>query len=190
VHLSRLIFLMGIGVASVCAGPITTYDIRFIADSGTPPVSGSFGYDGKSFTNFLVNWMGNVFDLTAGANAPNANFACAYGTEYYAFTGPETTFTWMTTGTCGGGGSETRTWSGMNSNSVFIFLGGGPGNITFNAFGPPGDLAPGHGTFTVTAVPEPASVTMLVLALSVITLLRLRGNKSNSPGKEGARLSK
>lgn len=61
----------------ILAEPIT-YEIDFTLGGvvntlpgGQLPTSGSFTYDPAiGFTSFIVMWNGNVFDLTASANAP------------------------------------------------------------------------------------------------------------------------
>jgi hypothetical protein len=70
-----------LGLVALAAQPahadnITTYTINFTTTStlGSPlPVAGGFfTYDSSNpkFSNFLVNWNGEVYDLTAAANAP------------------------------------------------------------------------------------------------------------------------
>jgi len=53
------------------ADTVTTYAITF-SGGGTIPTSGSFTYDSAvpQFSNFIVDWGGLSFDLTASANNP------------------------------------------------------------------------------------------------------------------------
>jgi PEP-CTERM motif len=77
---ARLIPMLLVGVLFLSVSPgaladtLTTYGITFTLTPGytTLPASGSFTYDSTNpqFSNFLVSWAGNTFDLTAGANSP------------------------------------------------------------------------------------------------------------------------
>ena len=49
------------------------YTMQFTATDGIAPTSGSFTYDGTTFSNFLMEWDGVQFDLTAAANSPTVN---------------------------------------------------------------------------------------------------------------------
>lgn len=59
------------------ADTFTTYTINFTVNPSSvtpnlPAPTGSFTYDSTNplFSNFLVVWDGNTYDLTAGANSP------------------------------------------------------------------------------------------------------------------------
>ncbi len=65
-----LTLLFALSAPSAWAG---SYTINFTlnAPSVLAPTSGTFDYDPASgFSNFLVNWDGEQYDLTAGANSP------------------------------------------------------------------------------------------------------------------------
>jgi hypothetical protein len=70
--------LIGAGVSlRAHADTLTTYTMNFTINpkSVTPNIpapTGSFTYDSTvpGFTNFLVTWDGNTYDLTASANSP------------------------------------------------------------------------------------------------------------------------
>lgn len=92
-------------VAAFSAAPLaaapTHYDFTFtLTSGGIAPTSGAFDYDGSTrvFTDFIVNWNGLTFDLTASANAP-----IVLGTIYPAqcgVTGAALTFAFLSHDTC------------------------------------------------------------------------------------------
>src|SRR5579884_1510965 len=72
---------LALPAATTPSGP-TTYNIRFNVAYGGPAPIGSFTYDpAKGFSNFIVQWNGYTFDLTAAADKPvvvqNFSPACA-----------------------------------------------------------------------------------------------------------------
>jgi len=61
---------LALAAATTPSGP-ATYNIRFSVAYGGPAPVGSFTYDpAKGFSNFIVQWNGYSFDLTAAANKP------------------------------------------------------------------------------------------------------------------------
>jgi hypothetical protein len=70
------LLLIALGISpSAYADTLTTYTINFSTTasfSGTASPTGSFTYDSTvpGFSNFLVTWDGNTYDLAAAANSP------------------------------------------------------------------------------------------------------------------------
>jgi hypothetical protein len=72
--LTACAFLLAISCSlQARADVLTTYDINFTGVRTLLPTSGSFTYDSTipQFTNFIVDWGGDAFDMTSTANNPS-----------------------------------------------------------------------------------------------------------------------
>jgi hypothetical protein len=163
------ILMVGMGAS---AAPIP-YNITFtLLEGDLAPVSGSFLYDATipAFSDFHVVWNGLDLDLTASANSPVAlNLApCSGGTstpEYgFAIVSGTTNCTsqqlWSAFST-----SETTQFVLFASNSPLGVISGMEVSQAIQAagLGAPSIILAG-GTFTITAVPEPASAILILAA--------------------------
>ena len=161
---------------------ITNYVINFTTTSGSPtPASGSFTYDSSNplFSNFLVTWNGLTFDLTALANAPGLGLIGCTGesrTPAYGFSllsqslaGCAPTYTWaaMTLSFMPAANFSFNALVGSGAISpVFIpcsqcdtVNGGSPApNL-------PGGQVIASGTWSISPVPEPASIILTTTGL-------------------------
>lgn len=185
--LFRIMFAAGIGVFASAAAPIT-YIINFTGPSPLP-ASGSFVYDADvpAFTNFVVNWNGIAFDLTDSANSPTAEpTSCAAGV-----TGPAATFILMTvTPPCDVPGWTGPVWWGQYEPMGFssfqfrhvvndpIFV-DPPGRLKIDLllFGLTGEVDQSlflEGTWSITAVPEPAAILLTMAGGSILLALGRR----------------
>ena len=147
------------------ADTVTTYDITFTG-VGTLPTSGSFTYDSTvpQFSNFIVDWDGFTFNLTASANNPNSfgGTPACIGSN----TGAAAGFALLTD--CTGAGN--MAWEAVQAVNMvdFEFLADQAGceafgpceNIDDN-YGIAPDPTPesGAGSFSITAVPPTTTVT-------------------------------
>ena len=173
-----MLAVIGIAAAAVDAGPITTYDINFVPVSGTAPISGSFGWNGTTFTDFTVDWLGVTFDLTSSANAPNVGGSCTSSAA--------TTFEFLSTGKCGAVTLTTLAWEGIENTTgptqVFDLNGidGSSDSVVILADGPgPVDTNQSAiGTFSITAVPEPNSAVMILIGVAVLGFFWRQGRKT------------
>jgi hypothetical protein len=178
-------------IALACSLPAwssaTTYDINFTLGGGTPaPTAGSFTYDPTvGFSNFVVDWFGQTFDLTSTANAGLFIGGTGCNTEsntpQYAFliltkalTGCSVLYFWSGGGSNSGGVDFTfSAVSGTNADHVQVS----------NPFPPDGTLEAG-GSWTLTQVsststPEPATLGVTLLA-GLALLGRKRRAKTRS----------
>jgi PEP-CTERM motif len=152
---------------------ITPYTITFTTTasfSGTPSPTGSFNYDSTipGFTNFLVMWDGNSYDLTAAANSPIL-FATGCAGESAT---PAYGFAILSQALTGCSGPVDYAWQGANAtqNNVNSFAMHAEvlsqhASDQLNAFLPTptalNDGAFGTWTLGTVAVPEPASIYLL-----------------------------
>jgi hypothetical protein len=144
----------------------TDYTMAFTQTSGSPaPTSGQFVYDDtiNTFASFTVNWDSEVLDFTAAANAgPFTGGTCNAGSG----TGPEQTLN-MLTGVDPTGCSPIQQYSFVPFDAD---LGGslfGPNEEAIETSDSTGTDA-SRGTYSVTATPEPSSLTLLALGLAAL----------------------
>lgn len=158
------LFVVWLGLVSVSAtaAPIL-YNINFTTTSGIAPTTGSFTYDSAipAFTSFTVVWNGLTFDLTSSANTPFLDGACDTPAA-----DPGDLFR-ILSGECG-----------TNEKAWYAIVGGGfatytqIGDFTYPDLGYANAYLPtlpnaiqqgGQGTYTISAVPEPASIVSAVI---------------------------
>lgn len=160
---------MKIGIAALWlvltafpAAGATIYDINFTTTSGAPtPISGRFEWDGTVFTNFIVTWNSVAFNLTASANAPAiiGGTGCPgeASTPAYAFA--------MLQQSCAG---PTYAWSASSSGLIsFLAFAQNSNSINGLIFGT-APAASAAGTFSISQVPEPATVGLSLAGLALM----------------------
>jgi hypothetical protein len=141
------------------------------------PTSGSFTYDSSSgFSNFIVDYDGDVFNLTASANAPSVCATlgnCVTGTPAEEFQMLMTDDQWSAFEPPADGGTKTN-----------FLIGNDLGGISADAAVFPGfgiGSPPRTGTFSLTltsSVPEPATLKLLwAAALGFLGVAYLRSRK-------------
>ncbi|MGA8220153.1 MAG: PEP-CTERM sorting domain-containing protein [Candidatus Acidiferrales bacterium] len=151
-----------------------TYTITLYDSSNPTRVdgTGTFTYNGTSFTSFTVTWDGTTFDLESVANAGN-NFGCAHG-------GAAATFTFLTNHSCEASLKKGFGWKAASIPGKFTFFSTGPGELvdishssgSAKVFGFSQD-----GQFTVvdtSVLPEPSTVTLTLLGIGFVTVMRKR----------------
>jgi hypothetical protein len=151
------------------------------------PEAGSFTYDpGSGFSNFNVLYDGDIFDLTASANAPTVCISfsnCSTGD-------PATGFNLLTT---------YNNWIAdenfLGPNVLTILTLSPFGGDAISATGPvfPGFQSccapPRTGTFTITATPEPSTLkTFSTTALVLFSFAELRLRKAKRLMGSGCRV--
>lgn len=115
--LAAILFLAAsFGVQLAPAAPIV-YDFTFVSDGGPVPASGTFTYDSTNptFSAFLVDWNGILFDLTSQANNPiifPSSPACLNG-----LTGAAASFLMLT----GGCPADETSWNAYADTNVQTF---------------------------------------------------------------------
>jgi hypothetical protein len=177
-----------------------TYIVNFAlnpTNAGQPnfdliPTAGGFSYDSANlsapFSNFIVLWRGATFDLTTAANTTSPfGFGCdsqttapQFGTNvvFQTFTSPCTNVYYV--------------WSGIYNTGLgieqFVFVAGSmvqaqvEGLIFFN--NPSGVSQSGQGPWTLSAVPEPATLNQLVIGSLALATLRSRLRRRRSSLRE------
>ena len=151
----------------------TTYRINFTTQSGTAPTSGSFTYDPSTgFSNFIVVWNGQTYNLTSAANSPTSPTPTGCPNE--APTSAYGFIIMSQTPTCPGGRYN---WLGIPSSpSSFGFvvdLGSGDDDIVSS--GPGSSGATSFGGWSITpetppATPAPASLILALIGLASIAV--------------------
>jgi hypothetical protein len=177
------------------AATATDYTVNFSLLSGTQNATGSFVYDAtiaNGFSNFMVTWDGDNFDLTSAANDPyvgtsNGPGACGLptvasaATSFYILSNP---------GLCNAYPGYSITWNGFliqgNPTPGFRFYADSPpGDSDFvdiavndNVFG--SDAVYGTGGWTITAqtgTPEPTTFVLMGTGLGLVGMLRRRAHR-------------
>jgi hypothetical protein len=164
------------------ADTITTYTINFTTTSGSPtPLSGSFTYDSTTplFTDFLVTWNGNTFNLTAEANSPTTGSSGCLGEA----SSPAYGFSMMSTSlNCGG--LTSFVWSGFAGEGtggagIFDFIVGTTVGDDFISAGGIGSGTPtASGTYAIVATPEAATYSLMLVGC--LTILIFSGHRETS----------
>jgi|HubBroStandDraft_4_1064222.scaffolds.fasta_scaffold189698_1 hypothetical protein len=155
-------------VAAHATDVFTDYTIAFTQTSGSPaPTSGQFVYDDtiNTFTLFTVNWNSEVLNFMAAANAgPSVIGTCNAGPG----NGAQQTLD-MLTGVDPTGCAHNQQYQFLSGDEDIIGNPQGGANEDNFAMSDSGSLGPfSSGTFTVTAVPEPSTLTMLALGLAIL----------------------
>ncbi len=157
---------MGLLVSCFAAQPLAAapilYAIHFTPGPGTLnlPTSASFIYDSDipEFTNFHIVWVGVDLDFTAAANAPLVDPA----DPVCSGSGAASTFA-MLSGACSANGVF---WHGDGQRFLMEDIFDHLPHIEVN-FSAPGNPI-GRGGWTISEVPEPASMLMLFLGLACL----------------------
>ncbi len=169
--------------ALILVAPLTafaapqTYVIDFVVTQGSiAPTAGSFTYDATiGFSNFTVTWNGVTVDLSTAANAPTL-FTTAGG---YAIGTAADAFSLMTNSL-----PQPRSytnWAAFNNGGLGTYFGfksgaGQPGGneslVAVNggsaAFGTDPTNLVQAGSFSIAAVPEPATAAMALAGLVIL----------------------
>jgi hypothetical protein len=157
----------------------SSYTINFGLTVGTvAPTSGAFNYDSVSgFSNFLVNWDGEVFNETAAANSPQGSGCGTYNAALtFAF------LEGMTPCASQGESASTDFWqanfSTIANTGSFEFSDGIANSLNFfTTVSDPSNNVPvpitqGKWTVTQTAAPapEPHSAILALAGAAILTL--------------------
>jgi hypothetical protein len=175
-HISRTAgsVLILLSILSVPAMATTMYTIDFTTSSGVAPTSGSFNYDATNgLSNFLVAWNGITYDETTSANTvpdgtPEIVFGLARPELCFAVLSQTlseaTSYYWVATDPGGAVSYNYFDFYALTSSTPVIIDGERP--PTHLPF-----VTTGTGpTWQITAVPEPASLTMVAVgALAWLT---------------------
>ena len=158
-----------LGAIAVAAWPayadtVTPYTINFTTTFGSPsPDSGSFTFDSTNpqFSNFLVKWEGETFDLTLSANNPFVGGSCS--TEAST---ASTGFSLMSQSLTGTGCTPEYNWFGIlfgGSLTGFQFVAFNNGDFRDAIAGgvPDRKFTLASGTWSIAPVPEPSSIILL-----------------------------
>jgi hypothetical protein len=175
-----VLLIAAIGAPNAIADTLTSYTITFTG-TGILPTSGSFTYDSTvpNFTNFVVVWSSVPIDLTASANAP------AIGTPlnscFTSSSGASATFSLLTN--CAT--DPNAGWFALNTTGTpeFVFedctvpaTECPNSELTDISAIIPGVYIPlfsagGYGGFTVSAVPEPGTLSLTLLGILLLVVV-------------------
>jgi len=164
--LALVLGVIAVGAWPAHADTVTAYTINFTTTFGSPsPDSGSFTYDSTNpqFSNFLVKWEGETFDLTLSANNPFVGGSCS--TEAST---ASTGFALMSQSLTGTGCTPEYNWFGIDLDGLtgFQFTAFNNGDFRDAIAGgvPDRKFTAASGTWSiepVTATPEPSSILLL-----------------------------
>jgi PEP-CTERM motif len=165
--LALVLGVIAVGAWPAHADTVTAYTINFTTTFGSPsPDSGSFTYDSTNpqFSNFLVKWEGETFDLTLSANNPFVGGSCSSEAST-ASTG----FALMSQSLTGTGCTPEYNWFGIlfgGSLTGFQFVAFNNGDFRDAIAGgvPDRMFTVASGTWSIeplTATPEPSSILLL-----------------------------
>lgn len=161
--------------SQLSAAPIA-YTIQFTLSSGSPaPVSGSFDYDSsapldEAFSDFMVDWDGASYNLTAGANDPTI-----YGTPIASCTPSDDSagvfYALLKPSDCPAPSSPDgqTEWEGSPESSTvgefeFVFGSEADALAIYAQTGTTSEVPSAIGEFTTTeATPEPGSMSLIIL---------------------------
>ena len=199
----QVFFLIAVSPLSChsAVGAPVNYSVSFAASGGLLP-AGAFTYDASipQFTNFVVYWDGIQFDLTSAANGLSIASppSCLGGA-----TGPAAVFKFLLQTGCDpsfGVYEWFAIYDGDGPGGRFTFLGqlvdfdaGEIGSVSFGRTVPFGQVGVQNentrnsGTFTATAVPEPA--TLLSAALIGVLLACRERRKSLAKFTPGGQIA-
>lgn len=178
--------VMGLALAflpAVTRAAPTAYEVKdFTLEQGTiAPSIGGFVYDPLTgFSSFSLDWRGQSFDLTYAANNPYVvtdGATLAAGTHADAFAlltqtlpGPGDDYRWFAETDVSGNGAFTRIGFQTDPNDARFV------SILFQQPGFGSDTGLQAGGWTVTPIPEAASLAMAAAGLLMVSL-RLRGRR-------------
>lgn len=168
------------------ASAATIYNITLTPTIGTIGGTGTFTWNGSSFTNFTVTWGTETFDFLTAANAATMNSHRCDGGASISF------FTFLTTSDCEG---SMDAWAAYDFGSlptdVFIFSFDSNGIIGQGATGTynGGSMPSAIGAFEVAvATPEPDTFLLMptgllaLAALASVRKVRRRRHSMTRPG--------
>lgn len=176
--------------ATASANTIITYNINFTTTSGSPaPASGSFTYDSTNplFSNFLVTWDNQIYDLTSVANSPTIISGGQYTPCPDASPTPALGFAIMSQNFAGCyaqdivfSGNQTVSGGtfGFYTNITACNPGCGYDEIGRSVASASGPVAAASGGWTITAAtasPEPSTYLYSLLGCVGLIVLRKRG---------------
>ncbi|MBS1828876.1 MAG: PEP-CTERM sorting domain-containing protein [Acidobacteria bacterium] len=182
-----------LGALSCANAAPLLYNIQFTATSGAAPTSGSFRYDPDVpvFSDFIVVWTGDTFNMTASANNPIATGACDTPGN-----GAADTFDFLLNQNCGNGQFSNGWSASRNTLGAAIQFGRSDDNIPpvdrFLIFADAGggSSASSRGTFSISLaeapVPEPATLSLLTASAALVAA-RFRIRRRLSAGDAGTR---
>ena len=164
--LALVLGAIAVGAWPAHADTVTAYTINFTTTSGSPsPASGSFTFDSTTpqFSNFLVTWNGETFDMTLSANNPFVVGSGCAGEASTASTG----FSLMSQSLTGC--TPTYSWFGIdagvllgfqfddfaNNGQVLDIIDRGPIDRYYTAASGTWSIEP------VASTPEPSSIILL-----------------------------
>jgi hypothetical protein len=170
-RLINIAIFLTLGSLSLHAAPIL-YTMSFTPSFGIAPSSGSFSYDASSltpFAAFIVNWDGENFDFTSGAN--DVSGLLVSGTCNTAANNPTDFFNGINGG-CAGAGINfiQRAGAGVRLGTSPTV----PNLVQITILGLP-QLSEGRSaSFTISAVPEPSTFGITIVTLVSGLVLRHR----------------
>jgi len=197
----KLLWIAGILLIAGVVQPARadTYQITFY-DSATPTQvdgTGTFTFNGTSFSAFSVIWQGLTFDLTAAANLTSpVAFPCGLGCGA-SIGSPASVFADLTAAAppadleWRGGENFLIPDSNFSFDSGTNFIVGAAimragvppcGSQLLNGL-PCTDIFGQNGQFTVTRVPEPGTLIFTVIGLGLLGLMRRKRVDSGQPAR-------
>jgi len=161
-------------LAPMARASTITYDINFTIGgteaygpgyTGDPiGATGTFTYNGTTFSDFAVTWGTETFDFTQLANTANVDLNGCDGS------GPVSLFTFLTATACQSTGHDWEATS-INPpplNDDRVYLGSPDFAYSIGALGATGttnslesEAGTTYGTFSVTPTPEPSNLILL-----------------------------
>jgi hypothetical protein len=195
------VFSLGLCLAAAGLASPVTYNIAFTSAIGLLPTSGGFIYDSANaaspFSSFVVVWDGITFDLTSVANTGGLSMNCdasqntppnlATNILFQSFASPCTNvgYAWFALN----GGTPNPASFEFDASRVIAppaFPGGFPTTsdavISAGAPGLPATQG-GQGGFSISAVPEPASIYGVSSLWAIGWIIREVSRRRRSNGK-------
>lgn len=162
------VVLVGLMVPGVVWADSVNYTIIFTTTAGPAPTSGSFTYDTTSntFSDFIVQWGGQSYDVTDSANNPGVSVPTGTGCTGEASTGAYgfQLMNEMLTGCT----ITSYQWSAYSSILMNFFEFTASDTTGVDVIGdPPAPIGvvEAYGTWTIEPTPEPATTQLLAAGL-------------------------